>query len=164
MRQAKPIAQALFAAWVAAAMGAAALLLCTGASCGQADIRTHAAIADGLYEPLQAAKHIIEFRRQAEYETVMNATEPGPERDARIEALKRTWEPIQDAHRAAVLAQNAYADGVKAASASDEKRVGHAFALALLAKWQALLALTEASGLELPPIPQYLRNEAENGQ
>ncbi len=159
----KPAVSAAALAWMAAAVGVLALALCSGASCGPSEVRTHAQIADGLGEALDQAKYMIEFRGNAE-ESALRAQFSGPELDARMVALRAKWTPVVAAHGACVELQNAYRTAVQAAHASEEKRVGHAFALALLAKWQSLLELALAAGLELPPIPQYLRNEAENGQ
>jgi hypothetical protein len=162
-------ASSLAVTWMAGALCVLAMLPLSGASCGphppdtpDNGTRMHAHIALTIEKPLLAVHTILEARRDLEKAAARQRSSTAEELDDALTLLERQYAPVDNAWVITQEAYEAYTKSIRASGGRDTP-IAAEFALALLSRWQSLIAAAEAIGLDLPPIPEVFTNGVAHG-
>jgi hypothetical protein len=132
------------------------LLVClpNQACAGQDALRTHSQIANAAYDPIMAAKELLE-QRAADQVAEIRAHASGAEAAAKVATLRESYGPVEGAMSALIAAYNAYVDAIQEAHATG-KPLPQETALALLSRWASLTRAAALIGLDVPVPPDAL--------
>lgn len=151
-RRVKPLAQYLAAHKMPpavkrkAAAVMAVLMLGVLVACAGSQVRTHAAIADAVHDPIVAAQHALRDQELREIAAVH--AEP-----AKVAELRERYAPADGAMMLVIDAYNAYVDAIQAAHEGADMRLETA--RELLNRWRTLIDAAKMVGLDVP-IPDEL--------
>jgi hypothetical protein len=134
-------------------------LLAPGYACAGNQVRTHAQIADAIYEPILAAKQAIERRAYEQVEHIRAASLTTEEADGKIDALRGRYRPVEGAMGLVIDGYNAYVEAIQKAHA-DGSDLRTEAGMALLNRWRSLMRAAGDLGIPMPEIPEALRELA----
>jgi hypothetical protein len=130
-------------------------LLAPSYACAGNQVRTHAQIADALYEPILAAKQAIERRAYEQVEHIKAASLTTEEADGKITLLRDQYRQVEGAMSLVIDSYNAYVDAIKKAHA-DGADLRTEAGLALLNRWRSMMRAAGDLGIPMPEIPKAL--------
>jgi hypothetical protein len=130
-------------------------LLAPSYACAGNQVRTHAQIADALYEPILAAKQAIERRAYEQVEHIKAASLTIEEADGKIALLRERYRPVEGSMSLVIDGYNAYVEAIQKAHA-DGSDLRTEAGLALLNQWRSLMRAAGDLGIPMHEIPEAL--------